>query len=60
MRDIQEDAQGNLFIATYGGVSRFDGQKFTTLELIETTLEDDKWELNPDDVWLVFSPGPGH
>lgn len=56
VRDIQEDAQGNLFIATYGGVSRFDGQKFTTLELIETTPEEDKWELNPDDVWIVF-PG---
>ncbi|MFT5732289.1 MAG: hypothetical protein ACJAZN_000277 [Planctomycetota bacterium] len=56
VHDIQEDSKGNLFFATYGGVSLFDGQKFTTLELVETNPADDKWELNPDDVWIVFSP----
>ena len=57
VRDIEEDAKGNVFISTNGGVSKFDGKRFTALELVEASPTKDAWELNPDDVWIVFYPG---
>lgn len=57
VRGIEEDKQGNLFLSTNGGVSKFDGKKFTTLEVIEATSDKDGWELNPGDHWMVFYPG---
>ena len=29
---VQEDKSGNLYFSTNGGISKFDGQSFTTLE----------------------------
>ena len=57
VRDIQEDAEGHLLIATNGGVSKFDGERFTTLEIVDPPSGEDGWELNPDDVWIPFDPG---
>jgi len=57
VRDIEEDAMGNVFISTTGGVSKFDGKRFAALELVEASPTKDGWELNPDDVWIVSYPG---
>lgn len=57
VRDIQEDAEGNVFISTNGGVTKFNGRRFSALELVEPSSPEDGWELNPDDVWIVFYPG---
>ncbi len=45
---IQQDQLGNLYFDTTEGVSKFDGQQFTTLEVIENA----EWELNPNDLWF--------
>ena len=56
VRDIEEDSKGNVFIATTQGVTKFDGTKFTTLELVESPPTGKGWKLDPDDVWLVTNP----
>lgn len=57
IRGIQQHApSGDLLITTCGGVSRFDGRRFTTLQ--PTVMESSElgaatgWTLDPDDVWL--------
>jgi len=57
VRDIEEDAAGNVFISTTDGVSRFDGERFTGLELVEALPSEDDWVLDPDDVWIVSGSG---
>ncbi len=57
VRDIREAAAGNVLISTNSGVTKFDGKKFTHLELVEPTSTEDGWRLDPDDLWLVFEPG---
>lgn len=56
VRGLYEDAKGNVLIAMNSGVSKFDGQRFTTLEFVAepTPLKD--WVLDPDDLWLI-KPG---
>lgn len=49
---IQEDQFGNIYFDTPTGVSKFDGQKFTTLEIIESPSAKNEWQLNPDDLWF--------
>ncbi len=49
---VQEDKSGNLYFSTNRGISKFDGQSFTTLEQPKSTGE---WKLQPDDLW--FSGG---
>lgn len=48
IRGIQEDHLGTIFISCTEGISKFDGQKFTTLKPIESN----DWKLNPDDLWF--------
>lgn len=48
IRSIQEDKEGNLYIGTLGGISKFDGQTFTTLKAIK----ENNWRLHPDDLWF--------
>jgi ligand-binding sensor domain-containing protein len=48
IRAIQEDADGNLYFATRGGISRFDGQHFSTL----VPVENGDWKLEPGDLWF--------
>lgn len=51
VRSIQQDRWGNIFVCGEpGGVSRFDGRRFSRL----TTLDSSKseWKLGPDDLWF--------
>lgn len=57
VRDIKEDTKGNIFISTNDAVTMFDGNGFTTLELVKAPDDGTAWVLNADDVWLVFDPG---
>jgi len=57
VRDIQEDAKGNIFVATHTGVSKFDGESFFPLDLVEAPPGGEGWVLDPDDVWILFDPG---
>jgi len=50
IRGIQEDHLGNIFIETPGGVSKYDGKEFTTLEPI--VPESNQWQLASDDLWF--------
>ena len=53
IRQIQQDKSGNIFFTTSDGISKFDGQKFTTLPIIESS----DWKLQPDDLWFVSFKG---
>ncbi len=48
---VQEDKSGKLYFNTNRGISKFDGQFFTTLEPKATG----EWKKEPDDLW--FSGG---
>lgn len=50
IRDIQEDKLGNLYFTTTGGISRFDGKSFTTLEPVYSPSN--QWRSEPDDLWF--------
>lgn len=52
IREIKEDKSGNIFFNTVGGISKFDGQKFTTLVVLDTSASENEWELQPDDLWF--------
>lgn len=52
IRGIQEDKSGNIYITTLEGISKFDGQTFTTLTPIETN----EWTLDPNALWFSI-PG---
>ena len=56
VRDIQEDAKGQVFISTNAGVAKYDGQTFTTLQIVDAP-PGEGWVLDPNDVWIVFQPG---
>ena len=56
VRDIEEDSLGNVFIATNDGVSKFDGDTFETLEIVEAA-PGEGWVLDPEDVWVAFDAG---
>lgn len=48
--EIKEDKSGNIYINTSGGISKFDGQSFTTLSM--TSNSNKEWKLEPDDLWF--------
>jgi ligand-binding sensor domain-containing protein len=48
IRGIQGDKSGNIFITSMDGISKFDGQKFTTLPIIESN----EWKLDSNDLWF--------
>ncbi len=50
IRQIQEDKFGNIFISTFGGINKFDGKTFTTLQPIKSK----EWKLETDDLWFSF------
>ncbi len=54
---IQEDEYGNLYFDTHEGVSKFDHEKFTTLEVQKTDEFSGKWELNESDLWFTMGFG---
>lgn len=49
---IQEDKLGNLYFDTSEGISKFDGQSFTTLEVAKKGASKNQWQLKPDDLWF--------
>ena len=49
---IQEDKLGNIYFDTPTGVSKFDGQQFTTLEVFDGYIFNKEWTLTPDDLWF--------
>lgn len=55
IRGIAEDKVGNIYFTTYEGISRFDGQAFSTMDFFPTKF----WEKRPDDLWFVGPPNTG-
>ncbi|MEQ1797913.1 MAG: two-component regulator propeller domain-containing protein, partial [Lacibacter sp.] len=52
IRGIQEDKDGNIYIETHKGISKFDGKQFTTLKAIRSSYN--QWKLEPNDLWFGF------
>jgi ligand-binding sensor domain-containing protein len=55
IRGIQEDGAGNVYFTTYEGISRFDGEGFTTLPSTPSS----EWKRESDDLWFVGPPDTG-
>ena len=58
IRGVQEDKAGNIYFTTYEGISRFDGQTFTTL-IAAASSSATEWKKQPDDLWFVGAPDTG-
>ena len=58
IRGIQEDKAGNIYFTTYEGISKYDGQTFTTLSA-PVGSPAAKWKKQPDDVWFVGAQDTG-
>ncbi len=58
IRGIQEDKAGNIYFTTYEGISKFDGQAFTTLSVTASSPAAE-WKKEPDDLWFVGAPDTG-
>jgi ligand-binding sensor domain-containing protein len=50
VRGIQEDKNGNIYIETPKGVSKFDGATFSTLKVINPS--NSEWKKEPTDLWF--------
>lgn len=48
--EIREDKAGHLYFNTPGGISKYDGQRFTTLTMSPQSTSE--WKLEPDDLWF--------
>lgn len=48
---IQEDQNGRLYFDTSNGICRFNGQHFTTLEVVENNARNE-WKSEPGDLWF--------
>jgi ligand-binding sensor domain-containing protein len=53
IRGIQEDMEGNIYIETPEGISKFDGKNFTTLMAIKSA--DNQWKLDCNDLWFGYN-----
>jgi hypothetical protein len=53
IRGIQEDINGNIYIETPEGISKFDGNQFTTLKAIKSSYN--QWKLEPNDLWFGYN-----
>ncbi len=53
IRQILEDGSGNLFFSTTGGISKFDGRRFSTLVPVESGTSADEWKSAPGDLWFT-------
>lgn len=49
IEEIKEDKAGNIYVNTSKGISKFDGQNFTTLSVANS---DNEWKLEPNDLWF--------
>lgn len=52
IRGIQEDTSGNLFFETTSGVSKYNGESFETLKILEAEDVQHDWILVPGDLWF--------
>jgi ligand-binding sensor domain-containing protein len=52
IRGIEEDASGIVFFRTLGGISRFDGESFSTLAVAKTSNDLNEWQSKPSDLWF--------
>lgn len=58
IREIKEDKSGNIFFSTqHGGISKFDGQKFSTLTVTKSNSPEKDWKLEPNDLWFKGETG---
>lgn len=60
VRAINEDAEGNLWLATYGGVSKYDGRKFSTYTKEDGLPDNTVFTVLPDpkgDIWFGTDKG---
>lgn len=57
IRGFQEVNEGNIFIETERGVSKFDGRTFTTLIIANPEIPMNDWVLDPDDLWFRIGFG---
>jgi ligand-binding sensor domain-containing protein len=53
IRGIQEDTDGNIYIETHKGISKFDGNQFVTLKAIRSSHN--QWKLEPNDMWFGYN-----
>jgi len=53
IRGIQEDKDGNIYIETTDGISKFDGRQFTTLKAIKSS--NNQWKLETNDLWFGYN-----
>jgi len=58
VRGIQEDDQGLIYIETPEGVCKFDGLKFTILEVIKSPKNE--WKLESSDLWFNCNGHANH
>lgn len=58
IRGIQEDEEGNIYIETPLGVSKFDGHSFSTLEIIRSPKNE--WKLEANDLWFNCNGEANH
>ena len=49
---IQEDKSGDIYFTTVDGISKFDGQTFTTLSASASSSSITEWKIQPDDLWF--------
>ncbi|MEO1518853.1 MAG: two-component regulator propeller domain-containing protein [Bacteroidota bacterium] len=49
---IQEYENGQLLIQTVKGISKFDGNRFTTLSVMESSKNE--WKLEKNDLWFSY------
>ena len=52
IRGIQEDHNNILYIETANGISKYDGNEFTTLKAISSLKNE--WKLEPNDLWFGY------
>jgi len=50
IRQMQEDTFGNMYFSTLGGINKFDGKKFTTLQPIKSK----DWKMETNDLWFYI------
>src|SRR5687767_1934384 len=50
IEEIKEDKSGNIYFNTSKGISKFDGQNFSTLRV--ANYSNNEWKLEHDDLWF--------
>jgi ligand-binding sensor domain-containing protein len=53
-----QDSKGKLYIATFGGLSIYDGSRFTNFDInngLDNNLINDIVEMGDDSVWILVN-----